>query len=112
MRYFIKRDPGAGALNRHYTGTVFGGSRVDRYFISQTATRILEAQTGNTLVNYISLRLLSGKAVMSSPKSYARVCQQKKLLLSCHFSAETACRKADPAAAERRAQARIRKRQE
>lgn len=38
------------ALNR-YTGTVFYVSR-DRYFINQTATRILEL-TGNTLVNYI-----------------------------------------------------------
>ena len=38
------------ALNR-YTGTVFYVSH-DRYFINQTATRILEL-TGNTLVNYI-----------------------------------------------------------
>ena len=38
------------ALNR-YTGTVFYVSH-DRYFINQTATRILEV-TGNTLVNYI-----------------------------------------------------------
>lgn len=38
------------ALNR-YTGTVFYASH-DRYFINQTATRILEL-TGNTLVNYI-----------------------------------------------------------
>lgn len=37
-------------LNR-YTGTVFYVSH-DRYFINQTATRILEL-TGNTLVNYI-----------------------------------------------------------
>ena len=40
----------AQALNR-YTGTVFYVSH-DRYFINQTATRILEL-TGNTLVNYI-----------------------------------------------------------
>ena len=38
------------ALSR-YTGTVFYVSH-DRYFINQTATRILEL-TGNTLVNYI-----------------------------------------------------------
>ena len=38
------------ALNR-YTGTVFYVSH-DRYFINQTAARILEL-TGNTLVNYI-----------------------------------------------------------
>lgn len=38
------------ALNR-YTGTVFYVSH-DRYFINQTATRILKL-TGNTLVNYI-----------------------------------------------------------
>ena len=38
------------ALNR-YSGTVFYVSH-DRYFINQTATRILEL-TGNTLVNYI-----------------------------------------------------------
>lgn len=38
------------ALNR-YTGTVFYVSH-DRYFINQTATRILEL-TGNTLLNYI-----------------------------------------------------------
>ena len=38
------------ALNR-YTGTVFYVSH-DRYFINQTATRILEL-TGNTLVNYL-----------------------------------------------------------
>ena len=38
------------ALNR-YTGTILYVSH-DRYFINQTATRILEL-TGNTLVNYI-----------------------------------------------------------
>ena len=45
---------------KDYTGTVLYVSH-DRYFINQTATRILDL-TGGTIVNYIGeLRLLSGK---------------------------------------------------
>ena len=66
------------ALNR-YTGTVFYVSH-DRYFINQTATRILEL-TGNTLVNYIGNYDYFWKRKMSSPKSMCRLPQKKKLLL-------------------------------
>lgn len=65
------------ALNR-YTGTVFFVSH-DRYFINQTATRILDLD-GQTLVNYLGnydyylekhdeLKAISAPAAQSSPKT-------------------------------------------
>ena len=67
------------ALNR-YTGTVFYVSH-DRYFINQTATRILEL-TGNHAWSIISeIMIIIWKRKMSSPKSMCRLPQKKKLLL-------------------------------
>ena len=94
------------ALNR-YTGTVFYVSH-DRYFINQTATRILEL-TGNTLVNYIGNYdyYLEKKAELT--KIYVPSAAQEEQAFLPSASAETAGKLTWQQQKEE--QARIRKRQ-
>ena len=86
------------ALNR-YTGTVFYVSH-DRYFINQTATRILEL-TGNTLVNYIGNYDYYLEKKDELTKIYVPSATEEETASSILFCGN--CRKTDLAAAERRA---------
>lgn len=89
------------ALN-HYTGTVLYVSH-DRYFINQTATRILEL-TGQTFINYIG--------------NYDYYLEKKDLMTSLYVPQETAAAAGETVSevktdwkTQKEEQARIRKRQ-
>ena len=94
------------ALNR-YTGTVFYVSH-DRYFINQTATRILEL-TGNTLVNYIGNYDYYLEKKDELTKIYVPSAAQEEQAFLPSASAETAGKLTWQQQKEE--QARIRKRQ-
>ena len=94
------------ALNR-YTGTVFYVSH-DRYFINQTATRILEL-TGNTLVNYIGNYDYYLEKKDELTKIYVPSATEEETASLPSFSAETAGKLTWQQQKEE--QARIRKRQ-
>ena len=94
------------ALNR-YTGTVFYVSH-DRYFINQTATRILEL-TGNTLVNYIGNYDYYLEKKDELTKIYVPSATEEETASLPSSSAETAGKL--PWQQQKEEQARIRKRQ-